>query len=193
MDPPLGILSIRFGRFGPRANRIPARLSRVTAGLYQPGGRHGDRCSWRNLAGLDAGPSTATWLGDDRTRRVRRGGGFSVDLAGVDGHLRRHRVDPDLAGIGETTASWSLVLLGSRSYLRSVRGDLGRCRGCGYCAQVDSLRHGDVHMVSANDAQHTVLLQCPRCGWLYAGPAARPELAEPISESKARELFPSTW
>ena len=95
--------------------------------------------------------------------------------------------------IGATTASWSLVLVGSNSYLRSVRGDLERCRGCGYCAQADSLRHGDVHMVSANEAQHTVLLQCPRCGWLYAGAAARPELAEPISEANARELFPSTW
>jgi hypothetical protein len=95
--------------------------------------------------------------------------------------------------LGAAVAAWVVVLVASRSYLRSIRDERVPLRGCDYCAQDDSLRYGDVQIVSANEHEHTVLMQCPRCGWLYAAAAARPELAAPISEAKARDLFPSTW
>jgi hypothetical protein len=46
-----------------------------------------------------------------------------------------------------------------------------------HCAQEDNLRHGDVHTVSTDEIQRTLLLQCPRDGRLCAAAAARPELA----------------
>jgi hypothetical protein len=95
--------------------------------------------------------------------------------------------------ISAAAVAWAVILVGAASYLRSVRDAPASLRGCGYCAQEDNVRFGDVHTVSTNEVRHTLLLQCPRCGWLYTAVAARPDLAEPITEAEARELFPSTW
>ncbi len=85
--------------------------------------------------------------------------------------------------------AWVAAWIGVRA---SRRDSAATCR-CLYCMRPDTLAFGDVHIVSANERERTVLLQCPRCGCLHAGAAARPDLAEPITEAEARELFPSTW
>ncbi len=92
-----------------------------------------------------------------------------------------------------TVAAVVLAWLAAWIGVRASRRDTVVARRCLYCARPDTLVFGDVHIVSANEPERMVLLQCPRCGCLHAGAADRPDLADPISEADARELFPSTW
>ena len=40
-------------------------------------------------------------------------------------------------------------------------------RGCDYCRSELNLFYGHVEQVASNEARRTVLLRCPKCGWLY--------------------------
>jgi hypothetical protein len=103
-----------------------------------------------------------------------------------------YAVEPSLLptlAVAAVVLAWLAAWIG----IRASRRDSAVTHRCLYCARPDTLVFGDVHIVSANEHERTVLLQCPRCGCLHAGAADRPDLADPITEADARELFPSTW
>jgi len=69
--------------------------------------------------------------------------------------------------------------------LPSPRSD----RGCDYCADDQNMFYGHVEQICSNEERATLLLCCPRCGWLYeTSPTGHAE-AQPLSEQEARDRF----
>jgi hypothetical protein len=46
-------------------------------------------------------------------------------------------------------------------------GDSQPERGCDYCADAQNMHYGHVEQIASSELRRTVLIRCPRCGWLY--------------------------
>jgi hypothetical protein len=62
-------------------------------------------------------------------------------------------------------------------------------RGCDYCADDGNMYFGHVEQVASAEETRSLLLRCPRCGWLYEAHAVGPSDATPISAEQARRRF----
>ncbi len=62
-------------------------------------------------------------------------------------------------------------------------------RGCEYCADDRNMFYGHVEQISSNEERATLLLRCPRCGWLYETSLRGTAEAQHLSVREARGLF----
>jgi hypothetical protein len=62
-------------------------------------------------------------------------------------------------------------------------------RGCDYCADDQNMFFGHVEQIASSERARTILLRCPRCGWLYETTPRCEARATPLSERIARERF----
>jgi hypothetical protein len=64
-------------------------------------------------------------------------------------------------------------------------------RGCDYCADSQNMDFGHVVQIGSSQSRRTVLIRCPRCGWLYEDD----QVGEPVhvTEAEAAERFGSGW
>jgi hypothetical protein len=70
-----------------------------------------------------------------------------------------------------------------------LRRSRARTPGCDYCASDDNMYYGHVEQVASSEPTQTLLLRCPRCGWLYEATASGQKDARRISEDAARLRF----
>ena len=62
-------------------------------------------------------------------------------------------------------------------------------RGCDYCADHANMYFGHVHQLRLGEKRHKLLLECPRCGWLYEASPTGPPDAIHLTPAQAAERF----
>jgi hypothetical protein len=62
-------------------------------------------------------------------------------------------------------------------------------RGCDYCADDQNIFFGHIEQVASSEQSQTILLRCPRCGWLYETTPGGEATATHLSQPEARERF----
>ena len=62
-------------------------------------------------------------------------------------------------------------------------------RGCEYCADDSNMYFGRVSQIASDEDNRTLLLQCPRCGWLYETSPRGARDARQITEGEARGRY----
>ena len=62
-------------------------------------------------------------------------------------------------------------------------------RGCDYCSNDDNMYYGHVEQIASSEVTRTLLLRCPRCGWLYEASPRGAADARRIADDAAHERF----
>jgi len=62
-------------------------------------------------------------------------------------------------------------------------------RGCDYCADDENMYFGHVRQIGSSDSRGKLLLECPRCGWLYEASPIGPKGATHLTAEQAAERF----
>jgi phage FluMu protein Com len=66
---------------------------------------------------------------------------------------------------------------------------MDQSRGCEYCEDDQNVFFGHVEQMASSSLTGTILLRCPRCGWLYETTPRGDATTTRLSEKVAHERF----